>query len=112
MWKQQSSLFSQEHGALFRKFIAVWEFQILVIRRRSDTIIPHPFQCLSGIGSTWKLISNGIVFWKAESCRLSAFVDNGTRHIQLQRIIRGVKNVHVHIPKSVVEGKGDDVAAR
>src|SRR5690606_1220737 len=99
MRQQQSAFFSHEHRTLIRQFITVRKDQILMSRRSANSIIPYPLQGLCGVLGTRKFIGHYIIGRETKASWLTAFVDNSTRNIKLQRIVWRVEDVDTHISK-------------
>src|SRR5690606_23229427 len=63
----------------------------------SDTVIPYPFQSLCCILRTWKFIGYHVVCRKTKAGRLTAFIDDRARNIELKRVVWSIKDVHAHV---------------
>src|SRR5690606_40980988 len=96
MGKQQPSFFSHKHGTLLRKLITIRQFQILMIRRCTGTIIPYPLKAFCGIRRSGEFVGDDVVLGKAMSCWLTTLVDNCTGNIQLQGVIGDRKSTRLN----------------
>src|SRR5690554_3427771 len=67
--------------------------------RGTRAVIPYPFQLIRRIFGSWKSIGYRIFLREPEARGLPTFVFYGHRHIQLQGIVGGIKNMYAHIAK-------------